>query len=66
MLEAFAAQLGFGSCVGRFWEAEWGDELDDLWPAIEAVAAMLVSGETVTTAIVSELVEQCSAPEADW
>ncbi|MEO3757065.1 hypothetical protein ABGB19_02080 [Mycobacterium sp. B14F4] len=62
-LEAVAAQLGLGH-VGRAWEVGWAYELDDLLPAIEAVAAMLIRGEEVTHEVVRELVEEVRAEQA--
>ena len=49
MLDGVAAQLGLGSAhgVGHAWEIRWGEKLEDLWPAIEEVAEMLIHGEKV-------------------
>jgi hypothetical protein len=46
-LDEVAASIGL-SPVGRAWEWEWRDELDELWPAVCAVAAALLAGEVVT------------------
>lgn len=40
-LERRAAELGLGWKIARSWEAAWIEELDELLPAIEAVAAQL-------------------------
>lgn len=46
-----AHRLGLGH-VGALWEDEWCGELEELWPVIRAVAAMLLRGETVTHDVV--------------
>lgn len=45
-LKNVAKMLGLEP-VGHTWEIDWADELDDLMPAIEAVAARLVDGARV-------------------
>ena len=32
----------------RPWELQWGDELEELWPAVSEVARLLLDGQTVT------------------
>ena len=46
-LNEFAQQLGLG-WVGAAWEADWHWELEELWPVICEIAALLLRGETVT------------------
>ncbi len=42
--------------IGCAWEADWQEELDELWPAIVAAAEMLLAGHTVTHADVASAV----------
>jgi hypothetical protein len=46
-LSTIAAGLGF-SPLGRAWEYEWLDELEPLWRAVCAVAALLMDCQSVT------------------
>ncbi|KUH90619.1 hypothetical protein [Mycobacterium sp. IS-1556] len=56
-LQTAAAELGF-PLPWLPWESEWCDELEELWPAIEQVAALLIDGQPVDHRVVAELVEQ--------
>jgi hypothetical protein len=56
-LRELAAELGL-SPVGPAWEMQWSDELDDLWPVIVEVAAMLLRGEDVTHAQVLDAINR--------
>jgi hypothetical protein len=47
-----ARRAGLGPRVGPEWEVDWDAELEHLWPAICAVAEMLLAGETVTHDVV--------------
>jgi hypothetical protein len=63
-LEGVAAMLGLvgsygGEAVGRAWENDWRDELEQLWPAVREIAAMLVDGTEVTHDLVVAAVERC-------
>jgi hypothetical protein len=57
-LEGYAAELGF-SRIGRAWECNWNNELEDLWPAIREVAEMLLDGQPVTHEKVQAAVDRC-------
>ncbi|MCZ0731865.1 hypothetical protein [Mycolicibacterium iranicum] len=63
-LDDAAAHLGF-HFVGRSWEFDWSDELEELWPAICEVAALLIDGKTVTHDHVKAAVDRCAVNEAD-
>ncbi|MGB5113533.1 MAG: hypothetical protein WBO08_18705 [Mycobacterium sp.] len=56
-----AAALGLPA-VGRAWEGDWCGELEDLWPAIRAVATQLAAGTAVDhAAVVAALAETDAA-----
>mgnify|MGYP000415666053 FL=1 len=56
--ELYAEQLRIEESEGGLFvrearEREWNDELERLWPAIQLIAALLISEETVTHADIS-------------
>ncbi|MDH6248009.1 hypothetical protein [Mycobacterium sp. OTB74] len=55
-LSDLADRLGLGA-RGRAWEFEWSNELDELWPVICQVAALLIDGQTVTHGCVRSLLD---------
>jgi hypothetical protein len=67
-LEGVAATLGLvgiygGEAVGRAWENDWRDELEQLWPAVREIAAKLLDGTEVTHEIAVAAVERCSVDD---
>ena len=42
---------------GRYWEARWNDELDELWPAIREVAALLLDGTECSHEAIVRMIE---------
>lgn len=54
-----------GGGVGCAWEHYWRDELEELWPVICRVAALLIEGETVTHEIVRSLLNAHAAADDD-
>jgi hypothetical protein len=59
-LNTAASEFGFGNNVGRCWEVDWSDELSELWPVIQQVAALLIDGQTVTHDTVQAAIEGVS------
>lgn len=63
-LQSLAMQLGGFCSVGAVWEWHWSNELDELWPAICEVAALLIGGRTVTHDLVKAAIDRCSVEAA--
>lgn len=57
-LEQIAKALGLGGVVGRAWEQDWEQELDDLWPVICEIAMALECGEAVSHERIVEAIER--------
>lgn len=60
-----ARRAGLGHRVGADWEINWQDELELLWPAIRAVAEMLLAGETVTHDAVAAAIAALGLDDGD-
>jgi hypothetical protein len=62
LLNSAATGLGFGPVGGRGWEWGWREELEELWPVVCQVAALLIDGgQAVTHEVVRSLLDSAAA-----
>jgi hypothetical protein len=60
--ESLSAELGFSNNIPRSWEFDWANELNDLWPAICAVATMILEGMVVDHDAVTDAIDALIIP----
>lgn len=63
-LQATAEALGLAP-IGAAWESDWCEELDELWPAVVAVAQLLIDGLDVGHSHVFAAVTACMVPDTN-